>query len=177
MNFKKLIGTVAPFLGTLIGGPFGGAAGAALGKLLCGDEKASEKEIEKAIASASPETLLKLREIDSQERIRHKELDLQAENLAQQPALAQIALNTVEAKSGNWWGKGWRPAIGWVCATVLAIHGITFSIVSAIIWVKMCLVQNAILPYPGIPEIREIMILLLGGGMLRTFEKSKGVAK
>ncbi len=177
MNFKKLIGTVAPFLGTLIGGPFGGAAGAAIGKFLLGNENASEKEIEKAIANASPETLLDLRKLDAEERIRHAELAIDAMKVSQQPALAQVELNKTEATHGDWWARGWRPAIGWVCASVLAIHGISFALVSAFIWVKMCIAQNTILPFPAIPEIREIMLLILGGGIWRTIEKIKGVAK
>ena len=48
MNLKKILGTVAPFLGTMIGGPFGAAAGKLVGQVLLGNENASEAEIEKA---------------------------------------------------------------------------------------------------------------------------------
>lgn len=66
MNFKKIIKTVAPFIGTLIGGPFAGVATKVLGDIFCGDENASEKEIEKAISKASPEQFVRLKEISAQ---------------------------------------------------------------------------------------------------------------
>lgn len=66
MNFKKIIKTVAPFIGTLIGGPFAGIATKVLGDIFCGDENATEKEIEKAVSKASPEQFVKLKEISAQ---------------------------------------------------------------------------------------------------------------
>lgn len=66
MNFKKIIRTVAPFIGTLIGGPFAGIATKVLGEIFCGDENATEKEIEKAVSKASPEQFVRLKEISAQ---------------------------------------------------------------------------------------------------------------
>ena len=66
MNLKKILGTVAPFLGTMIGGPFGAAAGKLVGQVLLGNENASEAEIEKALAQATPEQLVELRRVDAE---------------------------------------------------------------------------------------------------------------
>ena len=42
------------------------------------------------------------------------------ERLRQQPVLAQVELNKVEAAHRTVFVAGWRPAIGWVCALGLA---------------------------------------------------------
>ncbi|MFN7882333.1 MAG: 3TM-type holin, partial [bacterium] len=34
-------------------------------------------------------------------------------------ALGQIAINTEEAKSDNWFVAGWRPFVGWICGLTL----------------------------------------------------------
>ena len=35
--------------------------------------------------------------------------------------LAQIATNTKEAESTNWFVAGWRPFVGWVCGVALLL--------------------------------------------------------
>jgi len=56
---KQIIATVAPVLGTALGGPFGGLAGGILAKYLgTSDPKAQEA----AIASADPAVLLQLKQ-------------------------------------------------------------------------------------------------------------------
>lgn len=60
---KQVIGTVAPLLGTALGGPFGGLAGALLAKSLgTNDPKAQEA----AIVSTDPEVLLQLRQAENE---------------------------------------------------------------------------------------------------------------
>ena len=48
------------------------------------------------------------------------ELSTLSERHAQELAVAQIKLNTAEAK-GNWFQSSWRPATGWVCVLALAV--------------------------------------------------------
>ena len=81
-DLKKVVGTVAPFLGSMIGGPFGAAAGKILGQVLLGNEDASEAEIEKALASATPETLVKLREVDANYKTKMAELGIDEQKIA-----------------------------------------------------------------------------------------------
>lgn len=64
-DWKKTLGAIAPALATALGGPVAGAAIAVLAKEFLGNEKATESDIAAAITSASPESLLKLREIDA----------------------------------------------------------------------------------------------------------------
>src|ERR1700761_824203 len=60
---KQIIATVAPVLGTALGGPFGGLAGGILAKYLgTSDPKAQEA----AIASADPAVLLQLKQAENE---------------------------------------------------------------------------------------------------------------
>jgi len=91
------------------------------------------------------------------------------ERLAQQPGLAQVELNKVEAQHRSLFIAGWRPFIGWVCGV-----GLTF----------MFLINPIMQWYtskdgPALPEdiILELVIALLGLGALRTVEKMNGRSK
>ena len=81
-TIKKILGSVAPFLGGLIGGPLGAAAGKVLGGALLGNESASMTEIERALSGASPEDLLRLREIDAEYKARMAEVGLDEQKIA-----------------------------------------------------------------------------------------------
>lgn len=58
---KRIIATVAPILGTALGGPLGGAAGAFIANKLGGGD---QKAVEQAIVTGDPATLLKLKEAE-----------------------------------------------------------------------------------------------------------------
>ena len=89
--------------------------------------------------------------------------------LAQQPNLAQVELNKVEASHRSMFVAGWRPAIGWVCAIGLFL---TFIINPLMQWWSGS-------PGPELPNdiIMELVLALLGLGALRTVEKMNGRAK
>lgn len=77
---KQILRTVAPMLGTAIGGPFGAMAGSILSAALgtpAGDEKAAEA----ALLSATPEALLALRKADQDFAVRMKELGIEESKL------------------------------------------------------------------------------------------------
>lgn len=95
-----------------------------------------------------------------------KELQLR---IAQQPQLAQIELNKVEASHRTLFVAGWRPAIGWVGAIGLAF---AFLINPVLQWLTGD-------PGPVLPmdNIMELILGMLGLGALRTFEKYTGKAK
>ena len=75
-DWKALVKTVAPVLGTALGGPLAGAATAAITKAVLGSDTATEKDIEAALATASPEILLKLKEADQAFETRMTELGI-----------------------------------------------------------------------------------------------------
>lgn len=88
MNFdwKKLIGNVAPMLATALGGPFAGAAVTAISESLGLGPNATDAEIAEKLASADPETLLRLKQAEQAFTVRMAEL-----GFANQQALEQIA--------------------------------------------------------------------------------------
>ena len=89
--------------------------------------------------------------------------------LAQQPNLAQVELNKVEAGHRSIFVAGWRPFIGWVCGFGLVN---TFLINPWLQWITDK-------PGPVLPQdiMLELVIALLGLGALRTVEKMNGKAK
>lgn len=91
------------------------------------------------------------------------------ERLMQQPGLAQVELNKVEAQHRSMFVAGWRPFIGWVCGV-----GLTFMFL-----INPMLQWWTSKDGPELPEdvILELVIALLGLGALRTVEKLKGRSK
>ena len=82
MDWKKVVGQVAPTLATALGGPLAGTAIGFLSKEFLGTENAPQEDIEKAILSASPESLAKLKEIDAKFKRDMKALDVDLERIA-----------------------------------------------------------------------------------------------
>ena len=86
MSWKTLVKSVAPVLGTALGGPLGGMAVKAIGSALLGDEaeQLDEKSIEKRIASViehDTDALLKIKQADQQFEARMRELDIDLERI------------------------------------------------------------------------------------------------
>ncbi len=94
--------------------------------------------------------------------------------LAQALHLAQIELNKIEAAHPSVFVAGWRPFIGWVCGIAFAWHFIGYDF---FVWLTLA----AGLPAPpilaGTEELISVVVSLLGLGLLRTVEKSRGVTK
>ena len=87
----------------------------------------------------------------------------------------QLEINKTEAAHRSVWVSGWRPFIGWICGVALAWH----FILSPIVVFGLAIAKVAV---PDLPEFDMGSLLtilggLLGLGGLRTFEKSKGIAK
>lgn len=76
--FKNVLGSVAPLVGTAIGGPFGGLATTVLREAFGSDD---DGDIERQIAAASPEALLKLRSAEQAMEARMRELDIDEQAL------------------------------------------------------------------------------------------------
>ena len=91
-----------------------------------------------------------------------------AEKHGQEIALAQIALNTADAK-GNFFQSSWRPLCGHVCVLGLAVNFL-ISPIAAGFWHKQCHKRDMSVMMP-------VLMGMLGLGGLRSFEKTKGVAK
>ena len=88
-----------------------------------------------------------------------------AEKHAQELALAQIKLNTEEAK-GNWFQSSWRPLVGWICAVSLGINFMVSPI---------CAGFGITIPQAGMSVMMPLLLGMLGIGGLRSLDKIKKV--
>ena len=86
---------------------------------------------------------------------------------AQEIALAQIKLNTAEAK-GNWFQSSWRPATGWVCVLALAVNYLVSPMAAGF---------GIDIPQADGGTLMPILGGLLGLGSMRSAERIKGVGK
>jgi hypothetical protein len=76
-DWKSVLKTAAPLLGTAVGGPFGAAAGALIAKALGGDEtKTTPDDLAKLVQNVTPEQLLALKNAEQEWAYKLKELDL-----------------------------------------------------------------------------------------------------
>lgn len=100
------------------------------------------------------------------EKLTHEEVRIR---LAQQPDMAQIELNKIEAGHRSVFVAGWRPFLGWISGFGLANM---FLINPWIQWITG-------VAGPNLPQdiIMELVFALLGLGTLRTIEKIQGKAK
>ena len=80
-DWKSAVRSVAPILGTALGGPIGGAATKMISNALLGKEDGSEDEISMAMQTASPETLVALKEADNNFKVKMKELGIKEKDL------------------------------------------------------------------------------------------------
>jgi len=71
---KNVVGAVAPTLGTALGGPMGGMAANMIAEVL--GVPNTPKDIEKAIAEATPEQMLELKKAEQDFEVQMKELDV-----------------------------------------------------------------------------------------------------
>jgi len=94
--------------------------------------------------------------------------------LLQQPHMLQAMANIEEAKHRSVFVAGWRPALGWVCATGLAYQ---FLILPFAGLINAYLTLPAELPVIEAAELTTLVMALLGLGGLRTYEKAKGLTQ
>jgi len=111
---------------------------------------------------------------DQKAKLAH-EIATMAERHAQERALAQVATNREEAKHKNVFVAGWRPFIGWTCGVALAWHFVLAPLVLFIAgWLG---VQMPTLPEFDMDSLMTVLLGMLGLGGLRSWEKTKGVAR
>lgn len=109
---KGLVESSAPLIGSLLGGPAGGAVGTLLASTLGVED--SPKAIESAIKS-NPNTLLKIRKMESDERVELRKLKLQEGALNLDFEKAKLT-DTKDARQQH--GEHWMP---WALTLTLAL--------------------------------------------------------
>ena len=89
--------------------------------------------------------------------------------MAVQVVQGQLDINKAEAANPNMFVAGWRPAVGWVCASAMAFQYL----------VRPLLIGFGITTsMPALDDtLWGLLFGMLGIGGLRTFEKVQGVSK
>tara|TARA_R110000803_G_scaffold93522_1_gene161038 strand:- start:503 stop:874 length:372 start_codon:yes stop_codon:yes gene_type:complete len=103
---------------------------------------------------------------DQKAKLAH-EIGTMAERHGQEIALAQIALNTADAK-GNWFQSSWRPLCGHICVLGLAVNFLVSPIAAGF---------GVTVPQADMSVMMPVLMGMLGLGGLRTFERTKGLGK
>tara|TARA_E500000318_G_scaffold46673_4_gene43997 strand:+ start:12926 stop:13522 length:597 start_codon:yes stop_codon:yes gene_type:complete len=127
-DIGDLVGTAAPLVGTLLGGPPGAAIGALVANALGSDPT---PEAVSAAFSVDPEATAKLRMLEEANEARFREMVLQAET----NRLTEINKTMrAEAASSDAYVRRWRPTWGYTTAATWALQtlGTVFVMVFAL---------------------------------------------
>lgn len=73
-RWKDILGSIAPALATVVGGPMAGTAMKFLSNKLLGKEDATEEELSQAIMGATPEQLAKIKQIDADFKVQMEQI-------------------------------------------------------------------------------------------------------
>ena len=135
-------------------------------KLICRAVSKENKMLDKLIGPVTGLLDKFIPDADTKIKLAH-EIGTMAEKHGQEIALAQIALNTADAK-GNWFQSSWRPLCGHVCVLGLAVNFLISP---------MCAGFGVAIPQADMSVMMPVLMGMLGLGGLRTFEKVKSVNK
>jgi|TARA_R110000803_G_C11858679_1_gene306842 hypothetical protein len=97
-----------------------------------------------------------------------------AETHAAELAKGQLEANVVQAKHPSIFVSGSRPAILWICALGLLTQ---FFLMPIAEWASAIWYPEITLPKLQTEQLMALTFSLLGLGGMRSFEKSKGVAR
>jgi len=100
-----------------------------------------------------------------------RSFDYKESKLIAEQNIAQMEVNKADAKSGNFFQAGWRPAIGWVGAFALAYQFILYPL---LVW-ALAVSSLDIKPPPLIDAnaLYPIITGMLGIAGMRSFDKLK----
>lgn len=124
MDWKALVSTVAPWIGTALGGPLGGAAVGAVADALGLSDK-TEASIKAALSGVTPEQMLAIKNADQAFSVKMQELGY--DNLEKMAALA--VANTKDARLMQVQTRSQIPAILAILITV-GFFGILIGMLS-----------------------------------------------
>lgn len=82
---------------------------------------------------------------------------------------SQAKINEIEAASTSFFVSGWRPAIGWICASAIGMNFLIFPILK--------LIPKFVVPAIDTEQLWPLVLGMLGLGTMRTAEKFKDKAR
>ena len=97
-----------------------------------------------------------------------------ADKQANEQAIAQIQLNSVEAAHQSLFVAGWRPAVGWVCALAMLLN---FILIPFINLGMEFAGQDIRLNLIEMDTMMPVLLGMLGLGGMRSYEKARNVAR
>ena len=106
---------------------------------------------------------------EAKERLEHELV-----TTANTALLAQLEINKTEAAHRSLFVAGWRPFIGWTCGL-----GVFWAFLGhpLAVWVMTLAGIDVALPEIDSERLLELVMAMLGLAGLRTFEKTRGVAR
>lgn len=120
-DIASVVGKAAPLLGTLLTGPVGSAV--AVGGMIASALGTGNNPEEVSAALGNPDNLVKLRQIESDQKVRLQELatDQAKAELAARTAELQAVNATMQAEavSNHWPTYTWRPFIGFITGAMV----------------------------------------------------------
>ena len=111
------------------------------------------------------------KQLEAQTEITKIQLELQGKILDQ--VSAQMDINKVEAASSSTFVAGWRPFIGWVCGTGLAVQ---FLIGPLATWIADLVGKHIVFPTLDMGTLLTLLLGMLGLGGMRSWEKVSGAS-
>jgi len=152
-DLKGIVGTAAPILGTLLGGPAGTAVGTLISSVLGTENK--PEEVSKILA-ANPELLFKLKEQENNQQTELQKLLIESEI----KTLTEVnATMRTEIASGDKFKSYWRPLFGYIMAT--SWGGMMFAVTYQILF-KPVLAANTITSLGQLTGLWAIGMAVLG---------------
>ena len=97
---------------------------------------------------------------------------LKIQELDNQLAQGQMAIDQAEAASSSLFVAGWRPAVGWACVAAFVYHLLLQPFLT---YVMAIFGHHFPLPVFDAAMLNTILMGMLGLGTMRTVEKVKGV--
>lgn len=160
-----ILKAVAPGIATALFGPLAGAAVSFLaGKF---GTKETAEAVNERLANMTAADMVRLKELDLEFQAHMADLGIKLQ-------LAQIGVNTEEAKSESIFIAGWRPAVGWVGAIGLAYVAVLEPIGRFI--AKVGFDYTGAFPVIDTSLTMQVLSGLIGFGIMRSFDKAKGTA-
>ncbi len=106
-----------------------------------------------------------------------EEITLELSKQDWQGVMAQLEVNKIEAASTNWFVAGWRPSVGWICASALGWHYVLQPLLSFVLVAVLHWPFGKDLPVFDMESLLTVLLGMLGLGGLRTFEKYKEITE
>ena len=110
---------------------------------------------------------------DLRSKLSH-EIATMAEKNAHEQIKAQLEINKTEAQHNSLFVSGWRPAVGWTCCLGMAAN---FLIIPMTNFALALASSNISIPLIDLETMLPVLLGMLGLGGMRSYEKSKGVAR